>query len=564
VRPYFNDDRPELVILSESAGMVFYEIVEWEPGEYQQVRRKVKVRNRWATYFDFKPTGVSDKEAIISPVARVDRFRKNLLLYVPRIGKKFRKRTNVSSIRTGLYFPNMTQDEARQLMGTNQYNCFVIGHNSLNPNDIRWSTPYLDRELLTKGDWEEEWLKDIRFWLIPPLHKLEEGIPIKLTNQQKRYAEPKEGMHQRLMGVAGSGKTLVLVQRAAKAASENKKVFIATYNITLLHYIKSQLHRAAYTFDWENITIKHFHKFCSNFLMENQISWPKHQDEETMFIEKVPKLVIDALESGKNAANRSYDSIYIDEGQDYYKLWYDCLCKFLSKKGEVFLAYDTKQDVYETMSQKDNIWSGTKMSKKVGNLKSCYRFPPKIVEKANEFSESFLPEVDTLPLEEAQYEFPFLNPRLYWCNIGQEENVVPYVSALVDDLVEKIKLHKEDIIILVPTHKEGWLLVNSLKHKYKINHIFEPEPSELGYKPKANKHAFTLDEPGLKMSTIHSFKGWELRSVIICTPPSGSGFFGQLHQIIYSSITRARENLMVINRHEDYVGYGKSWPSELL
>ena len=53
----------------------------------------------------------------------------------------------------------------------------------------------------------------------------------------------------------------------------------------------------------------------------------------------------------------------------------------------------------------------------------------------------------------------------------------------------------------------------------------------------------------LKMSTIDSFKGWERRNIIILTPLKPSKNFDFK---MYTSLTRAREKIIVINRSEKY------------
>ena len=51
------------------------------------------------------------------------------------------------------------------------------------------------------------------------------------------------------------------------------------------------------------------------------------------------------------------------------------------------------------------------------------------------------------------------------------------------------------------------------------------------------------------MSTIDSFKGWERRNIIILTPLKPSKNFDFK---MYTSLTRAREKIIVINRSEKY------------
>ena len=63
------------------------------------------------------------------------------------------------------------------------------------------------------------------------------------------------------------------------------------------------------------------------------------------------------------------------------------------------------------------------------------------------------------------------------------------------------------------------------------------------------------------MSTIHSFKGWELMNIVLLMPkPEEYEVKAKLDKIVYTSITRTRANLIVLNRHPRYRDYGKTWP----
>ena len=69
-----------------------------------------------------------------------------------------------------------------------------------------------------------------------------------------------------------------------------------------------------------------------------------------------------------------------------------------------------------------------------------------------------------------------------------------------------------------------------------------------------------MDNPGLKMSTIHSFKGWESKNVILLVDIDSSTTLMDLDNdsdpyiiglesqaLIYTAITRAKENLFILN-----------------
>ena len=69
------------------------------------------------------------------------------------------------------------------------------------------------------------------------------------------------------------------------------------------------------------------------------------------------------------------------------------------------------------------------------------------------------------------------------------------------------------------------------------------------------KLLFTTDKRCLKISTIQSFKGWESPSVIVLLEEDNSSendsYRPMAPEAVYTAITRARENLYVINIGND-------------
>ncbi|MEA3374247.1 MAG: hypothetical protein U9Q62_11245 [Campylobacterota bacterium] len=74
--------------------------------------------------------------------------------------------------------------------------------------------------------------KEFHRYLQPPFHTLEQGKDIYYTKKQKELSISKP-LHQKIKGVAGSGKTLILAKRAVNAYKRNNtNVLILTFNST--------------------------------------------------------------------------------------------------------------------------------------------------------------------------------------------------------------------------------------------------------------------------------------------------------------------------------------------
>lgn len=59
------------------------------------------------------------------------------------------------------------------------------------------------------------------------------------------------------------------------------------------------------------------------------------------------------------------------------------------------------------------------------------------------------------------------------------------------------------------------------------------------------KFGFRMNPGVMKMSTVHSFKGWEIHTVFLVA--DGSMESGQSDEVVYTAITRAKKNLVIIN-----------------
>ncbi len=559
IQPYFNGDRPDIVLLNPHIGIMVYEVKDWNLNLYWSEKYTRKNNNKIITFYkSFVRDQTGNSQPVVNPVKQVERYRSNLLRYMPQIADSIdANKKKLGVFRMGLYFHTSTTEQAKRFIPNHkEKNCILVGQELLLKEDIFKIVPDVNRD--KSYYMEKSWADSIRFWLKPPYHSMEQEQKIDLSPEQKKHINPSSHKHQRLRGVAGSGKTLVIAQRAANLASQGKKVLIVTFNITLWHYIRDAVSRARYGFEWERIEFNHFHGFCRNFLMENNIV-VKYNEEDDYFDETIPNLVMSTLNQKKNCKNRIYDAVLIDEGQDYAQSYYDVLCAFLSDNDEVLFVTDEKQNIYSRELSWIDKMSGTKFKGRWRELNKSYRLPLLILREANRFAKLFLPKVGIVaePVDRQTKigvaKDKLINSHLLWRNLHSYDKYQDKIFDAYTWLTEKKNIHPSEIVILVSTHKEGMKLVERFKkNSIKVNHVFEGDKST--YK---NKHSFWMGDGRLKISTIHSFKGWELLNVIVLTPYDDSN--KNIDYLMYIAITRARENLIVFNRLDKYTAFGESW-----
>lgn len=111
------------------------------------------------------------------------------------------------------------------------------------------------------------------------------------------------------------------------------------------------------------------------------------------------------------------------------------------------------------------------------------------------------------------------------------------------------------MVVLLPNHEFGLIAVKQLLPKFhQIVHVFGEGGSD-SPESRKRKMVFWMGRGGLKMSTIHSFKGWEIDNVILIWPPKSTfqDFSEyQRHALFYTAISRVIKNMVILNANREY------------
>jgi superfamily I DNA/RNA helicase len=563
-QPFLNGSRPDIIIFNPQVGLTIYEVKDWNLNNYQFKKGE--------GLFVETSNGL---HPIKNPIDQVNYYKEKIIgQLVPNIGEAIdSKKNNYGLIKTALYFHKSNTKVCQGMFGTkikNRFDVFpIFGNDNLHISKIKEIVPDIDKSIYY---WNKNWNSDILFWLLPPFHSIEQGTILKLKNNQLKVAEPQSG-HYRVRGVAGGGKTQALAYRAGKLASQGFNVLVISFNITLWHYIKDMIARAPFNFSWGKFTFTHFHGFCKDVLNKNGIKWPKSPkiedyssaDEfkealETFFRLKVPNEVIKTIQ---NKGYLKYDAILIDEGQDYYYEWYHLLDKFfLSKRDELLIVSDKRQNIFE----RELDWLDKRVTRDglekfrtpYIDLTITFRLPREVANMSNDFSDLF--DLNQELKVSKTEDLPVLvhSNHIVWLNIKEDEwEKYVYNSFL---RLKKEGYSASDMVILLPNHKLGKEAVNIFnKYKVEVNHVFEDD-EEATFHP--HKKAFWMGDGRLKMSTIHSFKGWELLNIVLFIPSRASESNKKLDALVYTALTRTRENLIILNSNKRYNQFGEKFPKK--
>lgn len=142
-----------------------------------------------------------------------------------------------------------------------------------------------------------------------------------------------------VQGPAGTGKTRLALQWAQRAINRGDRTMIVSYNVPLGDFIKNQFSEE------DKISAGPFEEIILMLNGMTEIQAPTNPDELSTWYEKTfPAHVLSELE---NITER-FDTIIIDEVQDFFPMWIEVLLKLLDQDGpqRVLAVGDSKQNLY--------------------------------------------------------------------------------------------------------------------------------------------------------------------------------------------------------------------------
>jgi hypothetical protein len=545
-QPYLNGDNPDVIIMRENSGVMIIEVKDWDLKNYELNDRKNWVLKNIANQF-------GGRQSVKSPIQQVFEYKENLYnLHIESLlEKRIKNPKFLSIISCSVYFHKATATQIKNLLtegfeDNENYIKFLshfdlFGFDSLTPENFKGviSKHWLDRKSFL---FDADLYKSFKRYLKPPNHTIEQGKPITYTDEQLRIIESKLGGQQKVKGVAGSGKTLALAKRAVNSHLRYKgEVLILTFNISLRNYIHDRISEVRENFDWKYFTILHYHQFIKSH--NNNINFIGNSDDQT-----IPEGI-------------SFKAIIIDEVQDYEKDWITSVKKFLAPQGEFVVFGDEKQNIYQRALEEKKPYTSIPGAWNI--LKKSFRVTTEIANLASLFQRAFFTdkyEYDEIVVQKSLFESSSIK-YFYLDTLNIDEIIDIYQTTIIHSNTHDndvcIQSSKVEVIraidkeIRIKLHKK----TNTM---FETQEIYEKLSSEIRDEEKLKKELvkvrrnkkfnFWMNSGTTKLSTIHSFKGWEIPTLFLIIEndvEDESEFTSD--ELIYTAITRCRQNLIIIN-----------------
>jgi hypothetical protein len=386
-----------------------------------------------------------------------------------------------------------------------------------------------------RGSLDPQQLDEIRSVLHPEIRigwgATDKEIVRVMDLEQERLARTLGDGHRLLRGVAGSGKTIVLICRVRYLLAQHPDwhILVVCYNRVLANF----LHRAIGD---KRVEVSTFDTWGRQQLRAAGVDVPeppgRGQQWDEFWVETVPKLLSQAFDEGR-VPTGAYQAILVDEGQDFADTWYRLLLRALDPEANrLFIALDSSQNIYRRRISWRSL--GIQIAGRTKVLKRNYRNTRSIISAAY----AMVRELDAAEADPGDLVSSLVVP-----DQALRDGPAPELACL--DSAAGVRQHARDWIgarlargispgdILVLGHNRlgmeklaGWL------DGQQIPASFLPERRADGT---------------IGVSTIHSSKGLDAGHVLILNAHELDGLRTreEAHRLLYIGMTRARDELCI-------------------
>ena len=349
-------------------------------------------------------------------------------------------------------------------------------------------------------------------WTLPPLLsatvEAQEERVRELTEQQFGLLDVLRRQRRVLIsGGAGTGKTMLAMEKARRLTREGFRVLLTCFNRNLAAWME---HELAHT----GVEVWTFHALCAEFARRAGTPIERAPDEpDQAFFDRHAE----ALDKAAALVKDRYDAIIVDEGQDFEEIWWVPLLELLDdgNDGILYIFYDDNQRIYRRRGEFPIAGPPYSLTQNCRNTQQIH-------EVVSLFYRGDQPATCKGPAGQPPVLIEPLD--------GESERDA--AARHVSWLIEEQKVRPQDIVILTPHRKDRSVWRNGSEREW-----------QLTWDPGARA--------GVLCSTIHAFKGLE-RPVVIVTELADVSP-AEKSELLYVAFSRARQYLAVLGLDLDAV-----------
>lgn len=359
--------------------------------------------------------------------------------------------------------------------------------------------------------------------------------------QQEQIARTLGEGHRVIHGVAGSGKTMILVFRAqqlAAAARPDQPILVLCYNRTLAQRIATLLRERGVD---ENLVVaRTFHAWCQDMVQAYQLDAPRDLQGDAYW-QALVQTVNRAVQTGLVPAGQ-YLALLIDEAHDFDETWLQIAARMVNPASNSLLVlYDDAQSIYQKQRRKFSFASvGIQAQGRTSVLKLNYRNTAEVLALAMQCAENLVAErpetedaVQTVHPATAGRRGP-LPVLIEAANPAEEAELI--AERIAKAAAEGKSLN--DIAVLFRTRIRMDGVSQALQRKGIAGQAMQTQGAT----------RFDWSKPSVKLLTLHSAKGLEFPLVFIAgldsMPWRGEPLEEEI-RLLYVGMTRSTHGLVL-------------------
>ena len=342
------------------------------------------------------------------------------------------------------------------------------------------------------------------------------SVIVTLDIDQERLARTMKDGHRLFSGVAGSGKTLILLSRAKAIANRliGQRVLILCFNITLAAHLRSSLHSDTQNPQYqERVEVMHFHAWAKS-LMGALPSPREFNGNNEEYDKAIGARVLAILQH--HPLEQKWDSVLVDEAHTFSPDWFLCCVAALKdpQNGDLLVVSDGSQSLYK---RRKFTWKsvGIKAQGRSEKLNQNYRNTQEILTAAWQVVQ---PVSGEGPITD-DITYPLVEPS---AALRRGAKPVLHLAESKSETVEALVRQVKHLAESGYAPGEIAILYRQLGEKVKepFNELLK-RLNDLGLrsywitKNDDAKRSYSVNQPGIRILTAKSALGLEFKAVLL-------------------------------------------------